>query len=80
MNPQIQLPTLSRTNKVLISVYVGLFILSSILTKSAGISLLSIFGLSYQGVTSGLIFQLVTFPLIDTGFTSVLLIPFLFGS
>lgn len=62
---QLQMPSLSRFNKILIITTVALFLLDSILGKFAGISLAGIFGLSAAGLSNGLIFQLVTYPLIE---------------
>lgn len=72
MQAQMQIPNLSKVNKILIGSYVGIFILSKVLAESGGINLGSLLGLSYTGVTSGLIFQFLTYPFIDSGFTAVL--------
>jgi membrane associated rhomboid family serine protease len=72
MNSQIQVPQLTKVNKFIIASYVGLFILSNILSKSSGVSLASLMGLSYSGVSSGNIFQFLTFPFVDSNFTGVL--------
>jgi membrane associated rhomboid family serine protease len=71
MNTQMHVPPLSFVNKVLISVMVGAFVLSSIL-QTQGISLTMWLGLSLDGLSKGLIYQLVTFPLIEHGLFSVL--------
>lgn len=63
MQSQIQLPTLDRINKVLIITFVSAFILEGLL-KLAGFSLMSLTGLSWTKLTSGFIFQLITYPLI----------------
>ena len=68
---QIHMPQLSRVNKVILIIMVTLFILDSILAKSAGVSLVSLFGLSMSGVKSGLIFQFVTYPLVSKGLLEV---------
>lgn len=72
MNPQIHLPSLSKTNKIIIGTYVSVFILSNILSKASGISLVSVLGLSYLDVLNGHIYQLITFPIVDASFTGVL--------
>jgi membrane associated rhomboid family serine protease len=72
MNSQIQVPQITKANKFIIATYVGIFILSNILSQSSGVSLASILGLSYPGITSGFIFQFVTFPFVDSSFTGVL--------
>lgn len=72
MNPQIQIPQITKANKVIIITYVALFILSTIVSQSTGVSLVSTLGLSYSGMSEGLIFQFLTFPFIEASFTSVL--------
>ena len=64
-------PPLSKINKVLIITYVGMFLLSQVLRASLGVDLASIFGLSANGLKSGFLFQLITFPLIDKGLMGV---------
>lgn len=71
MQQQMQVPTLSKFNKIFIMIYVGIFILSQILSNM-GINLMGVLGLSLAGIKSGLIYQVLTFPLIETSFTSVL--------
>ena len=72
MNSQIHLPQLSKVNKILIGVYVGLFLLSTILSKTTGVDLVSVLGLSYLGIKKGFIFQFLTFPFVESNFTGVL--------
>ncbi len=72
MQAQMQVPTLSKVNKILIGTYVAIFILSKIFEQSGGVDLGAVLGLSYEGVTSGLIFQFFTYPFMDYGFTGVL--------
>ena len=72
MSIHMQAPPLTRVNKIIIATHVVLFLLHSILASSAGISLVSLFGLSASGVNSGLIYQFVTFPFIESSFMSVL--------
>lgn len=71
MNTQMHVPPLSFVNKILIAVMVGAFVLSSIL-QTQGISLTSWLGLSLDGLSQGLVYQLVTFPLVEHGLFSVL--------
>lgn len=71
MNSQMHVPPLSPVNKVLIAVMVGAFVLSSIL-QTQGISLAYWLGLSLNGLSNGLIYQLVSFPLIEHNLFSVL--------
>ena len=72
MQGQMHVPTLTKANKGIIGTYIGLFILSSILGSSGKGSLIPILGLSSSGIQSGLIFQYLTFPFVDAGFTAVL--------
>lgn len=72
MQGQMQVPTLTKANKFIIGAYIGMFILSSILASSGKGSLISVLGLSSGGIQSGMIFQYLTFPFVDAGFTAVL--------
>lgn len=69
---QMYVPPLTRINKFIIIVHVGLFLLNSILSYSAGINLVALLGLSLSGVKSGLVFQFFTFPFIEGNFLSAL--------
>jgi membrane associated rhomboid family serine protease len=71
MQSQMYVPPLSKVNKIIISVYVGTFILGTILMQTAGIKLVNIFGLSVVGLETGYIFQLVTYPFVDSGLINV---------
>jgi len=71
MQTQMHVPTLSRVNKFILIAYIGLFLISSVL-NSSGVSLVSYLALSLSGLETGLIYQLITFPFIDVGFTTVL--------
>lgn len=68
---QMYVPPLSKANKSIIIGYVGVFILSTLLSMSAGIKLVSVLGLSVVGIKSGLVFQFLTYPFFDTGLLSV---------
>ncbi len=65
------IPPLTRINKYILIAYVGLFLLNSILSATAGINLIGVLGLSLNGIKSGLIFQLITFPFIDAHLMNV---------
>lgn len=69
---QMQMPQLSKVNKTLMITTAVLFLLETILSRTAGISLTQILGLSASGVTSGLIFQALTYPLIETQLLAVI--------
>lgn len=72
MTTQIQVPQLSKANKIIIGIYLGLFIFSKILAQAAGVNLVQILGLSLSGMQNFAIFQLFTYPLIESGFTPML--------
>lgn len=72
MQSSFQLPTLSKINKILIIAMVSMFLLSSLLSLSAGIHLVSILGLSLNGLLQGMVFQLITFPLVEQHLLGVL--------
>lgn len=59
-----QLPTITRINKYLIIVLVALFLINSILTKLAGVSIMWTTHLSPNAFFSGHIYKLLTYPLI----------------
>jgi membrane associated rhomboid family serine protease len=69
---QMQVPPMTRINKFIIIVHVGLFLLHSILAMSANFSLAGILGLSAAGVKSGFVFQFLTFPFVEVSFMGVL--------
>jgi membrane associated rhomboid family serine protease len=69
---QFHAPQLSPVNKILIAIFVGIFILNTALTQLAQISLMSWLGLSVQGMKSGLFFQLITYPFINQHLMSVI--------
>lgn len=72
MQAQMHVPPLSKINKIIIIAHVGLFLLNSILQVSAGISLVSLLGLSLAGLGNGLIYQILSFPFMEANFLSVL--------
>lgn len=72
MQTSFQLPTLSKINKVLIIMMVVMFLLSSIVSLSLNFSLNSLLGLSLDGLSRGMIFQVLTFPLIENHLLAVL--------
>lgn len=76
--PQVQMPPLTKINKVLIIVTGALFLLNTILLKTTGLSLLGVFGLSSGKFLEGHIYQLVTYPLITNGLMSFLFDALLF--
>lgn len=74
MNGRVQFsaPRLTQTNK-LILILAGLgFVLQALLTAVGAFNLSSILGLSSSGLSRGLIFQIITYPFVDSQFMSVL--------
>lgn len=69
---QMYVPPLSKINKYIIIAHVGLFLLNSVLKVSAGMSLVSLLGLSLGGISQGLVFQIASFPFMEASFMSVL--------
>lgn len=69
---QMYTPPLTRINKFIIILHVGLFLLNTILSQTAGMNLVGILGLSLNGIKSGFVFQFLTFPFIEAGFMSVI--------
>ena len=61
MQGQIQVPTLTKINKSLIIIYVAIFLFTKILGGNGDVNLLPILGLSFDGVTSGMVFQFLTY-------------------
>lgn len=69
---QIQTPPFTKINKFILIISVALFLVDSVLGQSMGVSLVNYIGLSSNMVLKGFITQFVTYPLIETGFTSML--------
>lgn len=69
---QFQAPRLTPVNKLILSVTIGLFILHSILKAVGALSLVSYVGLSGSRVFSGMIYQIVTYPFIETQLMSAI--------
>lgn len=72
---QFQAPPLTKTNKIILGLSLACFILSSVGKAIGAFSLPSILGLSGSGLLSGFVFQLITYPFVETQ-----LIGFLFNS
>ena len=64
-------PPLSQVNKRILIVYVGTFVIGTILRMGADFNLVPILGLSAGGIEKGFIFQVLTFPLAETQMLSV---------
>jgi membrane associated rhomboid family serine protease len=69
---QFTAPPLSKTNKMIL-IATGVLFLASAISKAIGaFSLVSILGLSGSGLFHGLVYQLLTYPLIETQFMGFL--------
>ncbi|WP_127715737.1 rhomboid family intramembrane serine protease [Halobacteriovorax sp. HLS] len=69
---QIQLPTLTKTNKVILISMGVLFLLSNILKASGGVNLTAYLGLSPAMFFSGHIYEILTYPLMAGGIFDIL--------
>lgn len=69
---QLQFPRLTPVNKVLIIASASIFILNAIAAQFLKIPLTPLFGLSIHGVTSGLIFQPLTYIFMSHGLMDVI--------
>lgn len=80
---QFQAPQLTKTNKVILIVSVSCFILSAIGKAIGAFSLPQILGLSGATLSKGFVFQLITYPFIETqllGFLFSALLVWFIGS
>ena len=62
---QMYLPPMTKVNKYLLIALVGSFVILSILQKAIGLPVSSLLALSAEGIGSGFIWQLVTYPLVN---------------
>jgi membrane associated rhomboid family serine protease len=69
---QFQAPPLSKLNKIILITTVSCFLISSILNAIGAYSLVNFLGLSASGLFHGLIYQLVTYPFLETQLMGVL--------
>ena len=69
---QFQTPPMTKVNKIIIITMVAVFVLNTILTKTSGISLIPLLSLSVGGVKSGLVYQFLTYPFIESGLMGVI--------
>jgi membrane associated rhomboid family serine protease len=69
---QIHLPTLTKTNKVILIVMGVVFLLSNILKATGTADLVGLFGLSPAMFFSGHIYELITYPLMAGGIFDIL--------
>lgn len=69
---QFTAPKVSPVNKIILITTAVCFLLTAILKAVGAFSLVSILGLSASGILSGLIFQFLTYPFIETQFMGIL--------
>lgn len=69
---QFQAPPLSKINKIILIVTGACFLTTSILKAIGAFSLVGILGLSGNGLISGLVYQLFTYPFVEVNFMSFL--------
>ncbi len=67
---QFTAPPLTKTNKIILIGSGVCFLIFSILKAVGAFNLVSLLGLSPTGLMSGLVYQLVTYPLVETNFLS----------
>ena len=72
MNHQFQAPQLTYVNKIILIATGVCFLAHSILNAIGAFSLVQILGLSSSGIFGGLIYQLVTYPFIETKLMSAI--------
>lgn len=72
MQTSMYVPPLSKFNKSLIITVVALFLINSIMGLAGKISLVPWLGLSWNGITSGLVFQPLTFAFMETSVLGVI--------
>lgn len=68
----IQVPPMSSTNKTILIFCVLIFLVNATLAEVFSISLVNYLGLSSNMIFKGFIYQFLTYPFIETGFTSIL--------
>ena len=70
--PQIYVPNLTPTNKIILIICGVIFFLSSLFEISVGFSFMPYLAISWKGVSNGGIHQLITFPFFDKSFFGIL--------
>ena len=69
---QMHVPPLTKINKILLITYVGVFLLGKVLAGAGSSDILTFLSLSLPGIKQGLIFQVITYPFVEFGFTAML--------
>ena len=69
---QMQAPKLSPINKKILIGLVAVFLITTILKQTAGVSLELILGLSANGISNGKIWSIVTYAFVETSLMGIL--------
>jgi len=74
MNGRVQFsaPKLTQTNKIVLILAVVGFVLQALFTAVGAFSLSRFLGLSSSGLSQGLVYQIITYPFVDSQFMGVL--------
>lgn len=69
---QFVAPKLTRINKIILIISIGLFLIGAISNAVGAFKLAWILGLSGSGISKGFVFQLFTYPFVETSFMGIL--------
>ena len=69
---QFHTPPMTKINKIIIITIAAMFVLNTILTQAMGVSLIPFLGLNVGGVKSGMVWQLITYPLMEASLMGVI--------
>jgi len=69
---QFVAPKLTRINKIVLILAIGMFLMGAISNAVGAIKLPALLGLSGIGISKGFIFQLITYPFVETSFMGIL--------
>lgn len=69
---QFVAPKLTRVNKVVLIASVATFLIGSIANAIGAFKIAPILGLSGSGISKGLVYQLITYPFVETSFMGIL--------
>lgn len=69
---QLQMPRLTQVNKILMIASVTFFLVDTIMTRTVGMGLSGFLGLSAHGILDGMIFQFLTYPLVERQLLAVI--------
>lgn len=69
---QFHTPPMTKVNKIILIAMAAMFVLNTITSQAMGVSLIPFLALSLGGIKSGLIYQLLTYPLMESGLMGVI--------